>query len=56
MQMIIRPTNAQRFFFTVMFCNKGMEQINLNRFLGSEGAITRLSGNTAPKKYSGGYI
>ena len=38
------------FFFTVMFCNKGMEQINLNRFLGSEGAITRLSGKHSSKK------
>ena len=43
--------------FTVMLCNKGMEQINPNRIIKSKGSITRLAEkNTAPRKYSCGYI
>ena len=40
--------------FTVMLCNKGMEQINPNKIIiKSKGSITRLTEkNTAPRKYS----
>ena len=39
--------------FTVMLCNKGMEQINPNRIIKSKGSITRLTEkNTSPRKYS----
>ena len=30
--------------FTMMFCNKGMEQISLNRILKSEESITHFPG------------
>ena len=44
--------------FTVMLCNKGMEQINPNKIIiKSKGSITRLTEkNTAPRKYSCAYI
>ena len=40
-----------------MFCNKGMEQINLNGILKYESYTARLPGkNSAPRKYYCGYI
>ena len=39
-----KTKSAQKIIFTVIFCNKGMEQINLNRILKCNGSITRLPG------------
>ena len=42
MQIIIRPKNSAKNVFTMMFCNKEMEQINLKIILKFQGSITCL--------------
>ena len=56
-ELLKRLKKCPKYIITVMFCNKGMEQINLNGILKYESYTARLPGkNSAPRKYYCGYI
>ena len=47
-----KTKKCSKILFTVVFNNKGTEQMNLNKILKVKGSVARGSKNTAPRKYS----